>query len=74
LTAPQRPVHLNAEPLRAAAGWFGGYERFWQENLDKLEAYAKQLQKAEQKTEQQKAEPQKHRNKEKDHARSKKRH
>ncbi|WP_340646005.1 metalloregulator ArsR/SmtB family transcription factor [Phenylobacterium sp.] len=39
-----RPVRLNAEPLAEAARWIGDYRRFWDESLDQLEAYVKDLQ------------------------------
>ena len=39
-----RPVRLNAKPLAEAARWIGDYRRFWEENLDQLEAYVKDLQ------------------------------
>lgn len=39
-----RPVRLNPGPLEGAARWFGDYRRFWEESLDQLGAYAKELQ------------------------------
>lgn len=39
-----RPCHLNPEPLRAAFDWLGDYRRFWDESLDRLEAYVRSLQ------------------------------
>ena len=42
-----RPVRLNAAPLEPAAQWLGDYKRFWEESLDQLEAYVKQMQQAE---------------------------
>ncbi|MDO8799928.1 helix-turn-helix transcriptional regulator [Phenylobacterium sp.] len=39
-----RPVRLNARPLAEAARWIGDYRRFWDESLDQLEAYVKDLQ------------------------------
>ncbi len=38
-----RPVRLNAARLEEAWSWLGGYQRFWDESLDRLEAYAKTL-------------------------------
>lgn len=38
-----RPVRLNAAPLKAASSWIGNYERFWDESLEQLDAYVKQL-------------------------------
>src|SRR5881394_2008139 len=34
-----RPVRLNAAPLAGAAKWIGDYRRFWEESLDRLDAY-----------------------------------
>ncbi|MDO8324954.1 MAG: metalloregulator ArsR/SmtB family transcription factor [Phenylobacterium sp.] len=39
-----RPVRLNAKPLAEASRWIGDYRRFWDESLDQLEAYVKDLQ------------------------------
>jgi DNA-binding transcriptional ArsR family regulator len=39
-----RPCQLAAEPLHEAADWVGQYRRFWEENLDNLEAYLRELQ------------------------------
>lgn len=38
-----RPVRLNAAPLEDAAKWIGDYRRFWEESLDRLDAYVKEL-------------------------------
>jgi DNA-binding transcriptional ArsR family regulator len=46
--AQYRPVRLNAEPLGRAAAWIGDYRRFWEESLDQLEVYAKELYRKEQ--------------------------
>lgn len=43
-SAQFRPVRLNARPLAEAARWIGDYRRFWDESLDQLEAYVKDLQ------------------------------
>jgi DNA-binding transcriptional ArsR family regulator len=43
-----RPVKLNAAPLKEAAQWIGDYRRCWEESLDQLEVYVKQLQRREQ--------------------------
>jgi DNA-binding transcriptional ArsR family regulator len=32
-------LELNAAPLRAVARWASRYERFWNERLDRLEAF-----------------------------------
>jgi DNA-binding transcriptional ArsR family regulator len=39
-----RPVRLRAEPLAQAASWIGSYQRFWEESLDRLDAYVRELQ------------------------------
>lgn len=38
-----RPCHLNPEPLHAAFDWLGDYRRFWDDSLDRLEAYVRTL-------------------------------
>ena len=38
-----RPVRLNAAPLQEAAGWLGDYRRFWDESLDRLDEYVKEM-------------------------------
>ena len=42
--AQWRPCKLEAEPLRDAAQWIGEYRRFWEERLDRLDAYLRDLQ------------------------------
>jgi DNA-binding transcriptional ArsR family regulator len=42
-----RPVRLNAAPLRDVAEWVGSYRRLWEERLDQLGDYAKDLQRKE---------------------------
>jgi DNA-binding transcriptional ArsR family regulator len=42
-----RPVHLNAAPLKKAATWLGDYRRFWEESLDQLDDYVRELQEKE---------------------------
>ena len=32
-------ISFRAEPLREVAEWVGGYERFWNERLDRFEQY-----------------------------------
>ncbi len=46
-SAQFRPVRLNARPLAEAAEWIGGYEQFWAESLDRLDAYVKVMQRKE---------------------------
>lgn len=45
--AQSRPVRINAAPLAEAVRWLGDYQRFWDESLDQLENYVKQLQQEE---------------------------
>jgi DNA-binding transcriptional ArsR family regulator len=47
--AQWRPCRLEAGPLKDAADWIAHYRRFWEESLDRLEDYLKQLQSKEQK-------------------------
>jgi DNA-binding transcriptional ArsR family regulator len=42
-----RPVRLNAAPLAGAAQWLGNYRGFWEESLDQLDAYVKELKRKE---------------------------
>src|SRR4051794_17086202 len=42
-----RPCRLNAVPLKTATSWLLGYERFWNESLDNLDRYVKQMQRKE---------------------------
>lgn len=42
-----RPVSLNPAPLAGAARWLGDYRGFWEESLDQLDAYVKELQQKE---------------------------
>jgi DNA-binding transcriptional ArsR family regulator len=44
-TAQWRPCRLEPEPLREVAGWLETYRRFWEESLDRLDAYLQKLQK-----------------------------
>ena len=41
--AQYRPVRLNAGPLKQASMWIGNYKRFWEESLEQLDAYVKEL-------------------------------
>lgn len=43
--AQWRPVRLEAEPLREVSGWLQNYRRFWDESLDRLDAYLQAIQK-----------------------------
>lgn len=42
-----RPVHLEAAPLAGAAKWLGDYRRFWEQSLDQLDDYVRDLQRKE---------------------------
>ena len=42
-----RPVRLDAAPLAGAARWLGDYRRFWEESLDRLDEYARDLERRE---------------------------
>ncbi len=42
--AQYRPCRLNAAPLERAAAWIGDYRRFWEQSLDRLEAYVHEMQ------------------------------
>src|SRR5690606_34973148 len=43
----QRYYSLDASGLREVHEWTGGFERFWSESFDRLEAYVKELQREE---------------------------
>ncbi|MCR5857787.1 helix-turn-helix transcriptional regulator [Mesorhizobium sp. J428] len=43
-SAQWRPVRLDPAPLKDAAGWIDHYRRFWEESLDRLDAYLTKLQ------------------------------
>lgn len=43
--AQWRPCRLEAGPLRDVAGWIEYYRRFWEQSLDRLEAYLREVQK-----------------------------
>jgi DNA-binding transcriptional ArsR family regulator len=38
-----RPVKLNATPLKEASMWIGNYKRFWEDSLEQLDTYVKEL-------------------------------
>lgn len=42
--AQWRPCKLKAQPLQEAVGWLEQYRQFWEQRLDRLEAYLQQLQ------------------------------
>lgn len=47
--AQWRPCRLAARPLKDAAAWIDHYRRFWEESLDRLDGYLKELQAKEKK-------------------------
>ncbi len=42
--AQWRPCRLEARPLKQAADWLERYRRFWEESLDRLDEYLRELQ------------------------------
>ena len=42
--AQWRPCRLEAGPLKDAAAWLEQYRRFWEQSLDRLDAYLRTLQ------------------------------
>jgi DNA-binding transcriptional ArsR family regulator len=44
--AQWRPCRLEAAPLKSAADWIEHYRRFWDESLDRLDSYLKEIQAA----------------------------
>ncbi len=42
--AQWRPCRLRANPLREVDDWVEQYRRFWEESLDRLDGYLRQLQ------------------------------
>jgi len=42
--AQWRPAELQAAPLHLAADWLEGYRRFWEERLDRLDEYLREIQ------------------------------
>lgn len=43
--AQWRPCRLTAAPLEEVADWVGHYRRHWEESLDRLDGYLRQIQK-----------------------------
>jgi len=48
--AQWRPCRLEAAPLKSAADWIEHYRRFWDESLDRLDSYLKEIQAAQKRT------------------------
>ncbi|MGE5242542.1 MAG: ArsR/SmtB family transcription factor [Bacteroidota bacterium] len=42
--AQWRPCRLEAQPLREVSDWVEHYRRFWEQSLDRLDGYLKELQ------------------------------
>src|SRR5271163_5132783 len=42
--AQSRPCRLEASTLKEAAGWIEKYQRFWEESLDRLDDYLREVQ------------------------------
>jgi DNA-binding transcriptional ArsR family regulator len=42
-----RPRRLRPDPLRDLDGWLEHYRRYWDESLDRLDGYLKEIQKGE---------------------------
>jgi DNA-binding transcriptional ArsR family regulator len=47
--AQRRPCKLEAAPLKDAADWVEQYRQFWDERLDRLEDYLREVQEEEKK-------------------------
>ena len=47
--AQWRPCRLEARPLREVSDWVEHYRRFWEQSLDRLDDYLKELQSKEKK-------------------------
>ena len=47
--AQWRPCRLNSEPLKEASAWLDHYRRFWEESLERLDDYVRELQQGDQK-------------------------
>jgi DNA-binding transcriptional ArsR family regulator len=43
--AQWRPCRLLTAPLKAAAGWIAVYQHIWEQRLDRLDDYLRELQK-----------------------------
>ena len=44
--AQWRPCRLEAGPLKEAASWIEEYRRFWEQSLDRLDTYLREIQAA----------------------------
>lgn len=41
--AQWRPCRIEARPLKDVADWVGHYQRFWEQTLDRLDEYLREL-------------------------------
>jgi len=48
--AQWRPCYLETAPLKEASDWVDQYRKFWEQSLDRLDDYLKELQAAETKS------------------------
>jgi len=53
--AQWRPCRLQASPLKGVADWVEFYRRFWEEHLDRLDSYLKELQRKDKETRKEKS-------------------
>jgi hypothetical protein len=58
--AQWRPCQLDAGPLKEVADWVGRYRRHWEERLDRLDEYLRELQKRGSQNRQSKTKEKKH--------------
>jgi DNA-binding transcriptional ArsR family regulator len=58
--AQWRPCQLDAGPLKEVADWVGRYRRHWEERLDRLDEYLRELQKRESQNRQSETKEKKH--------------
>lgn len=42
--AQRRPCRIEAKPLKEATEWIAQYQQFWEQRLDRLDAYLQELQ------------------------------
>jgi DNA-binding transcriptional ArsR family regulator len=55
--AQWRPCRLEAKPLQEVADWVQQYRRFWEERLDRLDEYLRELQEQEREKPNDRSEP-----------------
>jgi len=55
--AQWRPCRLEAGPLKDASKWLEDYRQFWEQSLDRLEDYLREVQAKEEKTNGRKEQP-----------------